>query len=948
MGRNSDIHSPNEQSSQNEIIESSTNSNDDSDSDSANQRGEVRSKYFGGIAHKRKKANTDEENIDTTDSDDNVPISKKYLKRRPKSEGYSVKSQQVPSKNKCLDCYDRTKNCKWLPGSAQCSNCGRQNRICQQCSESSRMCKPLEYNKDGSLQPKKYASNPRKEQSLQDRCWPCFQNHSMCDGTPPFVTKCSHCKRYKRKCETQELHKLKEENKHKPKCNNCIGNKTACDRKEVCSSCINHNKALCTYKSPTGESSIETIVKVMELTDDPMRNRNNRTIDRYDPEDSRCQRCKSADRPSCDAVPGVNPCYYCFKTPSIKSCAIWTAPAKCERMDPTFWKVEITDDNDFILVRNDKQPPPKIKQIRTKPKKGGSISDTEESTDDVTSSEEEVKGPTGKQKLQAFRHPIAMTTLSTSIDLATAPVPDTYIQAITGSESTEWRTAIQNEYNSLMENGTWEAVDLPHGRKPLTTKWVLKRKLGPDGKISKYKARMVARGFQQKEGFDYTETYSGVVKAASYRTLFALLALNGWHCHQMDVTTAFLNGELEEEVYIHPPIGYPEKKGIALRLRKALYGLKQSPRQWYKKLRQWLLYQGWQVSQYDECVFLKKDPFLIITIYVDDINIFGPDKEAIEQFKLDIAKTFKITDEGVVSWYLGMQINITPEGVHLHQSAYTQQILNRFGLGNVKASHTPLDASTKLTEETHATVDPSFQHNYQSKVGSLNYDQTKTRPDISFAVSLISRYSKNPNQHHMDSVDQVFQYLAGTIDTGLFYRKNGSTELVGWVDSDWGGDNDTGKSTTGWVFKIAGSPVSWSSQRQKTVSSSSTEAEYVAASDASKEAIWLQSFLNEVLAAAVLPTQNGVILNIDNASAIKLTKNPEFHGRTKHINIRHHFIRECVEAGQIIPKWVSGQDNIADILTKPLAKPAFSRLIKEIGLTSADSSKGELGSRDIT
>ena len=526
-----------------------------------------------------------------------------------------------------------------------------------------------------------------------------------------------------------------------------------------------------------------------------------------------------------------------------------------------------------------------------------------------------------------------MTIMQNAVDLATSPLPQTYKEAVTGPESTEWLKAIQEEYNSLIENVTWVAADLPPGRKALTTKWVLKRKLGPQGEITRYKARMVARGFQQVEGFDFTETYSGVVKAAAYRLLFALSAVFNWHCHQMDIATAFLNGDLDEEVYIYPPAGYPVP-GKVLRLRKALYGLKQSPRQWYKKLRKWMFDQGWEVSQYDECVFIRRRPFLIATVYVDDINIFGPVLKDILTFKTDISHTFKVTDAGPVSWYLGMQIKTTPEGVHLHQSGYTQQILNRFGFQNVKPRFIPLDANEKLIDETHAIASAEFQHDFQSKVGSLNYDQTKTRPDISFPVSLVSRYSKNPNQKHMDAVNTIFAYLAGTKDTGLFYRRDGSQEIEGWVDSDWGGCTNTGKSTTGWIFKIGGSPISWSSQRQKTVSSSSTEAEYIAASDAAKEAIWLLGFFNELNAFAGRPQQAGIKLYIDNASAIKLTKNPEFHGRTKHINIRHHFIRECVENGQIKPEWISGQNNTADILTKPLSRPIFSKLFDELGLLS--------------
>jgi hypothetical protein len=290
-----------------------------------------------------------------------------------------------------------------------------------------------------------------------------------------------------------------------------------------------------------------------------------------------------------------------------------------------------------------------------------------------------------------------------------------------------------------------------------------------------------------------------------------------------------------------------------------------------------------------------------------------------------------------------MQICQTDNGIHLDQSNYTKQILNTYGFANIKSAYTPLDSTEKLVEERNANANSTFVHDYMSKVGSINYNQTKTRPDVSFPVSLVSRYSKNPNQKHLDAVNQILSYLSGTEQFSLYYRKDGNPEIEGWVDSDWGGDTDSGKSTSGWIFKLAGSPISWSSTRQKTVASSSTEAEYVAASDACKEGIWLLGFFNEVNHVFGFKKQKGIKLHIDNVSAIKLTKNPEFHGRTKHINIRHHLIREYVKNGTIIPVWISGQDNIADILTKPLPRPTFTRLRDRLGLVdkTTDSSKGE-------
>lgn len=521
--------------------------------------------------------------------------------------------------------------------------------------------------------------------------------------------------------------------------------------------------------------------------------------------------------------------------------------------------------------------------------------------------------------------------IETTVDLALLPDPQDFNEAMRQQDAHFWQIAINEEYDSLLSNNTWTVVALPAGRKALSTKWIFKKKIGPNRQVLKYKGRLVARGFQQVEGFDFTETYAGVVKASAWRTLFAMMVKAGWRCHQMDVSTAFLNGDVEEEIFVTPPQGFPEAKGMVLRLNKALYGLKQSPRQWYKKLRGWLEQTGWSASEYNECVFIHAKMLLIITVYVDDINIFGPSQGAITRFKDQIGRMFKMTDAGEVSWYLGMQIERTVDGLHIHQAAFTQQMLNRYGMQGVKPMKVPLDPCKKLERECNNTATQVFRTEYLSKNGSVNYLQTRTRWDLAFPVSYSSRFMANPNQGHLDAVHQVFSYINKDENRGLYFKNNGDNTIRGYVDSDWAGCKDTGRSTTGWVFTLAGSPISWCSQRQKTVATSSTEAEYVAASDACKEAIWLRGFYNELAPIMELQDQKAIQLGIDNASALKLTKNPEFHGRTKHINVRHHFIRECVKRGDIEPYWISGKENPADLFTKPLPRPALENIVDKLG-----------------
>ena len=873
--------------------------------------------------------------LESSESDDEKLTGKRDENRR----GTRIKAR-VPDKDRCQCCFDYAKNCQ-MGDDGQCS----------QCKASKRICRPLKLNQDGTLPTeRRFSTAPLIHDnavSWDQRCYTCRERNRKCDATQPIDPKipCSSCKTLNSYCISMEQ---AERARNNPACLRCTNmkRKGMCNRGEPCDICINDSHARCTYETEDKTRWFTSLTN--PVPPDRRTNSQDPNVDYYNPNVARpgcihCQKYYSENkqRRLCTFQPGGPPCWQCFDRTSTNAdrCTNWIAPGKLESVATRMYMLDGTTGD---LVRD----PTKTKNETLK-KRGRKIhslgdmstsdsnSDTDFETAHARIMTEDSRQATRQRLMnhtlpEAFVTALSLTALQDPVNNALRPDPQSYTEAMKSPDSRKWVEAIQAEYDSLMENGTWKVAVLPAGRKALTTKWVLKKKLGPAGEIVKYKARMVARGFQQVEGYDYTETYSGVVKAAAYRLLFALTVLNGWTCHQMDVATAFLNGDVLEEIYIHPPQGYPHP-GKVLRLLKALYGLKQSPRLWYRKLRQWLLDNGWEISKYDECVFYNKARQLIMTVYVDDINIFGPSDDHINSFKKEIARAFKMTDAGRASWYLGMQLVWLAEGLHIHQNGFIQQALGRYGLLGSKAAAIPLDPSRKLFKETENTADPKFKTAYMSMVGSLNYLQTKTVWGLAFPVSLVSRFMTNPNKTHMDAVLQEFRYLAGTPQRGLLFRKDGDSTLRGFVDSDWGGDTDTGKSTTGWVFTLAGSPISWASQRQKTVSSSSTEAEYIAASDACKEAIWLKGFHNEIAPRMNYAEQKTIPLAIDNASALKLTKNPEFHGRTKHINIRHHFIRECVENGDIIPEWISGKTNPADLFTKPLSKPLFRENIERLG-----------------
>ena len=479
------------------------------------------------------------------------------------------------------------------------------------------------------------------------------------------------------------------------------------------------------------------------------------------------------------------------------------------------------------------------------------------------------------------------------------PEPNNRKAAMASTEWHQWEQAMQEEYNSLLENKTWEVVDRPTNRKVLTSRWVFKRKLGSDGEVARHKARFVVRGFSQIYGLDFDETYASVVKSASYRLLFALQARYGWKCHQMDIKTAFLNGDLEHEIFVEPPDGYPETRNQVLKLCKSLYGLKQAPRQWYFKLRAFLEENGCRVSNFDPSVFIKDEENLIMEVYVDDINIFGQNEDRIIAMKRQLASRFNMTDLGLCAYYLGMHVHQAANGdVHLHQESYIQQILNRYELQDIHPRKTPMRTSPTLTKNDGPPRALDFQRRYQSKVGALNYAMVVTRPDIAEAVGVVSRFCANPIEEHMKAVDDIYAYLKYTPNLGLHFKRNcADRDLHAYVDADWAGCPDTRRSTTGYVVKLAGSPVSWSSRRQRTVAMSTCEAEYVAGYKATQEIIWIQNMINDLRIKALEATSTPLL--IDNNAALKLTRNPELHDRTKHIELKYHFLREMTLSGRI-------------------------------------------------
>jgi len=511
--------------------------------------------------------------------------------------------------------------------------------------------------------------------------------------------------------------------------------------------------------------------------------------------------------------------------------------------------------------------------------------------------------------------------------------PKTAKDALACDDKVKWREAMNKELESLKQNKVWDLVELPKDRKPVGSKWVFKLKTDADGNVERYKARLVAQGYAQQYGLDYDETFCPVVRFESVRTVIAMVTQHGLKLQQMDVTTAFLNGELQEEVYMKQPEGFvvKGKEHLVCKLNRSIYGLKQSPRCWNAVLDDKLKGIGFAQTTGDPCIYTALEgEMFIIAVYVDDILLAGKSDRRMTEVKQALSKQFKMKDMGELHHFLGVKVIQKPETGQLWigQSAYVKGILEKFGMDNSKPISTPVDVSARLVKarDDDEKID---QTQYQSAVGSLLFLSTRTRPDIAYAVSNVARFCAEPTREHWTAVKRILRYLNGTRDLGLLYNKDSSKECIGYSDADWAGDLDDRKSTSGYIFQMGGAAISWRSKKQTCVALSTAEAEYMALASTAQEAIWIRQLLSDLKQKSP-----ATVIYEDNQSTICMTKNPQFHGRAKHIDIKFHFVREQVSKGIIELKYCKTEDMIADIFTKGLNQLQFSKLREMAGVKS--------------
>lgn len=527
------------------------------------------------------------------------------------------------------------------------------------------------------------------------------------------------------------------------------------------------------------------------------------------------------------------------------------------------------------------------------------------------------------------------------------PEPRTVRQALASPEAKKWKSAITAELSQIVTRNTFKCISRKRLlKRPISSRWVFTRKRDIEGNVSKYKARLVIRGFEQVEGIDYFETFAATSTPPTWRILLALAAALDWEIEQIDFVGAFLNADLKEEIVIAMPdglavflaenpelakaIGYDPAESQAIRVLRSLYGLKQAPREWQLKVQKLLKKLGFSQLKSDPAVYYNAARLTFVVSHVDDCLIIGPSKQYIKLLKQDIAKVYEIQDLGPASIFLGVQIvrNRPKRTLQLHQQQYITVAAEAFELNGLNPIYTPLPYNATKNKVDSATLDASLQHLYLRLIGTSMYALVQTRPDIAFSVQWLSRQNQKPTSGHLRYAKHLIRYLDTASSLAITYTKNFSLEPIVYSDSDWAGCPETGKSTWGYLVLVAGAAVSWKCKRSTIVALSSSEAEYIALTEATREVNWIKGLFSEIQRPLSVPTP----LVSDNQTAITLANNPKHHNRTKHQLIRFSYVREAILNKVVSLQWVRTDKQPADGLTKVLSRALHLKFQDMLGL----------------
>lgn len=515
-----------------------------------------------------------------------------------------------------------------------------------------------------------------------------------------------------------------------------------------------------------------------------------------------------------------------------------------------------------------------------------------------------------------------------------SPIPTSYLLALLDPN---WRQALLLEYAAFIKNKTWDLVPRPPHTNIISGKWLYRHKFRSDGQLERYKARWVARGFNQQPGLYYNETFSPVVKPTTVRTVLSLALSRSWPIHQLDVTNAFLHGTLSEPVYCEQPSSFvdPLRPEYVCKLHKALYGVKQAPRAWFQRFANHLISLGFVNCKSDTSLFVyhRGSMTAYLLLYVDDIILTASSPHALSEIISALCREFDMKDLGVLHYFLGISVTYQHSGLFLSQHKYLNGILDRAHMADCNPCATPSDTKSKLSADSGPLIeDPTM---YRSLVGALQY-LTFTRPDICYAVQQVCLFMHAPRAPHLAALKHIPRYLKGMATHGLLLSPSSDMSLTVYSDADGGGCPDTRRSTSGYCVYRGSNLISWSSKRQVTTSRSSAEAEYRAVANAVAESSWLHSLLTELCC----PPRHATLVYCDNVSAVYLSTNPVSHQRTKHVEIDIHFVRDKVALGTVRVFHVPSHHQFADIFTKGLTASLFQDFVSSLNIGPPVSTAG--------
>jgi hypothetical protein len=515
--------------------------------------------------------------------------------------------------------------------------------------------------------------------------------------------------------------------------------------------------------------------------------------------------------------------------------------------------------------------------------------------------------------------------------------PNTYDEAVSGTDSAKWIAAMGEEYQALVDNGTWQHVAAPNDNPLLKCRWVYKIKRNESGNVIKYKARLVAKGFTQQHGVNFFETFSPVAKIQTVRLMIFLAAQLNLSMMQFDIPNAYVKAPVHEDIFMQQPEGFNTNDGTVLKLIKALYGTKQAGRCWNIEFTDFLISIGFQQCSHEPCLFhkaLNDDLFILLVIYVDDVLTISNSEQSIEALLIQVEAKFSITRLGFPKWFLGIRITKDDTGsIFMDQSKAVLDLLNRFNMESANPTQFPIHDKIQLMpikDPQHLTDQP-----FRPLNGSLMYIMVCTRPDLTVPISLLGQFMANPGSQHWNVAKRVVRYLKGTIDLSLAFQPcpdfQPSNMISAYSDSDWGKDPTDRKSFSGYVLFVGSALISWKCRKQSAVALSTAEAEYMALSLIATEVIWMRSLLSEI----GFTQQGPSTIYCDNKAAIHMAINDVIGPKSKHISIKFHFIKQAIANQEIFLQYVPTADNLADFMTKPLVGQKFIKFRDALNLQRA-------------